>query len=421
MFNAAVALYALVRLLTDPRSVRPLGSQLRDYVHAWRSSEPFDTAAKTREEFSYEDMSVYQSGWRGWIRRHRWLPIQSIETDLAWIVFILFSAATLLSHNTAVFFLLAVNIYVLGLMLYQRIKKPASPPTFQAPSLGNWVKAQVGIFLLWSPWLVSFIRQSSAVYQEFWIPTPTLGFVTQSLRALLNASAKTQISQVMTWFLCALLILGLVYYRKKLSIFFFLAALFAIPILGELIVSIRRPIFLDKTLLWITIPLILLLAAGIAQLRYRLLIVVVVGIVATNYLFSTGDIYRFVQKEDWSTPAGYVAFFAEKGDLVLFNSAMVQLPFDYYFKSYKDYYSIEVEEHGVPDMFDRQIPEPIMTKNDIPALLSLLKGRDRVWLVYSHNSYTDPDWLVQRTIASQKKLVKERDFYGGKVQLYETP
>ena len=126
--------------------------------------------------------------------------------------------------------------------------------------------------------------------------------------------------------------LGLVYYRKKLSIFLFLATLFAVPFLGELIVSIRRPIFYDRTLIWITIPLFLLLAAGIAQLRFRLLMILVLGILATNYLFSTGDYYRFYQKEDWSTAAGYVANFAEKDDLVLFNSNFVEIPFDYYFQ-----------------------------------------------------------------------------------------
>ncbi len=31
-FNAAVAIYALVRLLTDSRSVRPIGSQFREYL-----------------------------------------------------------------------------------------------------------------------------------------------------------------------------------------------------------------------------------------------------------------------------------------------------------------------------------------------------------------------------------------------------
>ena len=46
------------------------------------------------------------------------------------------------------------------------------------------------------------------------------------------------------WILYALVLcLGLVYFRKKFPAFLFLAVLFAIPFLGELIVSIRRPIF----------------------------------------------------------------------------------------------------------------------------------------------------------------------------------
>ena len=106
----------------------------------------------------------------------------------------------------------------------------------------------------------------------------------------------------------------------------------------------------------------LVLAAGIAQLRFRLLIIAVVGILGTNYLFSAGDYYRFMQKEDWSTAAGYVANFAEKDDLVLFNSNFVEIPFDYYFKPYENLYSIQVEKHGVPlDLFDSGILEPKMT------------------------------------------------------------
>ena len=384
-FNAAVAIYALVRLLTDSRSVRPIGSQFREYLHAWRTLGPVEP--DTEGDFSYKDETRNQTGWRAWIFRHRWLPIQTIETDLAWVAFIVFSAATLLSHNTAVLFPLATNIFVLGLMLFQRIKKSGSPPAFQAPSFGNWVKAQIGIFLLWSPWIFAFIQQASRVDQEFWIPKPSWDTVTKTLRYLLNASFPDQASQVMMiWILCAVLCLGLVYYRKKLSIFLFLAALFAIPFLGELIVSIRRPIFLDRTLIWITIPLFLLLAAGIAQLRFRLLMIVVLGILGTNYLFSAGDYYRFVQKEDWSTAAGYVANFAQKDDLVLFNSTFVQIPFDYYFKAYENQYSLQVEKHGVPaDMFDSGILEPKMTDSDIPRLISLLSGQKRVWLVYSHN------------------------------------
>lgn len=421
-FNAAVAMYALVRLLTDSRSARPIGSQFREYVHAWRTLGPLEPGAK--REFSYKAETRTRTGWRAWIFRHRWLPIRAVETDLAWVAFIVFSAATLLSHNTAVFFPLAANIFVLGLMLFTRLNTSGSPPAFQAPSFWSWVKAQIGILLLWSPWLSVFIHQVGGVYHEFWLPKPGWDTVTRALKAFLNVSLPGQGSYLgVMWILYVLVLcLGLVHFRKKLSRFLFLAALFAVPFLGELIVSIRRPIFLDRTLIWITIPLLLLLAAGIALLRFRILIIVVVGILATNNLFSASDYYRFTAKEDWGAAAGYVANFAQQDDLVLFNSAFVQIPFDYYFETYEKQYAIRVEKHGLPvDLFDSGIVEPKMTAGDIPRLLSLLAGRQRVWLVYSHNWYTDPTGLIPQTLASQMRLIRQRDFYGGQVQLYGSP
>lgn len=417
-FNAAAAIYALVRLLTDARSVEPIGRQFRDYLRAWRTAAPVEPPTPT--EFSYKDQTRIQTGWRAWINRHRWSPIQRIETDLAWVAFILFSAATLLTHNTAVFFVLAVNVCVLGLMLYQRLKPARPRPALQPPSIGNWVKAQIVLFVLWSPWLVAFIQQVSRVDQAFWIPQPDWDTVARTLRYLVNNLVPNEASQVMMGILVAVLCLGLVYYRKRLSIVFLLAALFAIPFLGELLVSVRRPIFLDRTLIWITIPVFLLLAAGIARLRFSLLMIGVLGVLGANSLFASSDYFRFVQKEDWSTAAGYVARFAEKDDLVLFNSNYVIIPFDYYFKPYEKQYSIQVVKRGVPlDLFESGIPEPRMTTDDIPALRSMLSGHDRVWLVYSHDSYTDPMGIVPRTLAAAMKLAQQREFYGGQVQLYE--
>ncbi|MCB9422582.1 MAG: glycosyltransferase family 39 protein [Ardenticatenaceae bacterium] len=421
-FNTAVAIYALVRLLTDSRAVRPIGGQFREYLHAWRTLGPVEP--ETPKEFSYKDVARNQSRWRAWTLRHRWLSIQAIETDLAWVVFILFSAAALLSHNTAVLFPLATNIFVIGLMVFQRKKEPVSLPVFQAPSLGNWVKAQIGIFLLWSPWLLAFVQQAGRVYQRFWIPEPTWDNVIKVLGSFLNASAPLPVSLTrLIWSLYGLVFcLGLVYYRKKVSQFIFLFTLFAIPFLGELIVSIRRPIFYDRTLIWLTIPLFLVLAAGVAQFRFRILIAVVLGSLGTINLFSAGDYYRFYQKEDWYTAAGYVALFAEKDDLILFNSNFVEIPFDYYFKPFEKQYAIQVEKQGVPkDLFDSGILEPQMTESDIPGLTSLTSGHDRVWLVYSHDSYTDPMGLIPETLAAQMQLIQERDFYGGQVQLYATP
>jgi len=150
--------------------------------------------------------------------------------------------------------------------------------------------------------------------------------------------------------------------------------------------------------------------------------IVALGALGTINLFSAGDYYRFMPKEDWNTAAGYVANFAEKDDLVLFNASWVQIPFDYYFRTYEDLYAIQVEKHGVPeDLFANDILEPKMTENDVSDLLSLINGHDRIWLVYSHDSYTDPMGLIPQTLASQMTLIRERRFYGGIVQLYTVP
>ncbi len=418
-FNAAVAIYALVRLLTDPRAVNPIGGQFRAYLHAWRTAGP--VAPDPNAAFSLKDQLPPPTGWRAWTSRHRPPPIETMATDLAWVAFVAFSAATLYSHNTAILFSLAANIFVPGLMLFQRTKPSGAQPAFRAPSPGNWARAQVAIFLLWSPWLFFFIRQAGAVYRRFWIPAPTWDVVLQTLSSFLNASAPMPAGQAtFIWGLYGLALgLGLLHFRKHIAQFVFLATLFVVPLAGELLVSIWRPIFYDRTLIWITIPLFLLLAAGIVQLRFRFLMVLVVGFFATVNLFSIGDYQRFYQKEDWSTPAGYVANFAQEGDLILFNSNFVAIPFDYYFKPYEDLYAIQVEKQGVPrDPFASGILEPEMTPADIPALNALVRGHDRVWLVYSHDSYTDPRGLIPQTLAAQKKLIQERDFYGGQVQLY---
>ena len=100
----------------------------------------------------------------------------------------------------------------------------------------------------------------------------------------------------------------------------------------------------------------------------------------------------------------------------------MEIPFNYYFRTYEDLYAIQVEKQGFPqDLFASGFLEPEMTVNDIPGLISLLRGYDRVWLVYSHEAYTDPMGLIPETLASQMKLIRTRDFYGGQVQLYGTP
>ena len=402
--NASLAMLFLARLLTDPRAATdPIGSQFSRFVRTWRQAPK--TAAEPPPDFR-TDLS-----WLTAPTQRRRLPLQTITTDLAWLGYIIFTTATLLSHNTAIFFPLATNLFILTLTALHH---------FISPTLKNWLIAQGGIFLLWSPWLAAFIIQSSGVYQEFWIPAPTPERVVWTLKNLLNPFLPEQITWTnLIWGLYGLLaLLGLWRFRRRPAIIGLLLTLFLAPAVGELLVSLRRPLFYDRTLIWITIPFYLLLAAGVNQLRYRVLVLGAVLMLVTVNGLSLREYYTNFEKEQWDDAAQYVAGRVESEDLILFNATWVQIPFDFYFR----FHNKNVAEHGAPvDLFDRGILEPKMTRADVPRLQSLLRQYERVWLVYSHNWYTDPESIVVNALSSELTLLDRQQFYGLEIHLYGTP
>jgi mannosyltransferase len=413
--NVAVAILALVHLLGDPRAATtPIGRQFSAFIRTWRSG--------------------------------RRLPWRAIVTDVAWLGYMAFTAAAVLTQNTAIFFPVAVNLYVLGLIAWRRgrgveqlsivncqlsiVNEGAggtssftihnSSADFAPPSLSNWLLAQLGAFLIWSPWLIAFVIQSIGVYGEFWIPAPTWQTVVDALLALTNAFLPREITWgAVVWAGYALvLVLGMAHLRRRPAVLVFLVVLFFTPIVGELLVSIIRPIFYDRTLIWTTIPLYLLLACGFVQLRYKPLMAAGLILLVTVNLLSLRNYYDNFQKEQWRAAAAYVAQHAADDDLILFNATWVQIPFDFYFRDYNR----PVERRGVPvDLFDRGILEPKMAESDLPRLRSLLRHRERVWLVYSHDWYTDPQGLIPAALDAELELTDSQQFKGLQVQRYEVP
>jgi hypothetical protein len=213
-----------------------------------------------------------------------------------------------------------------------------------------------------------------------------------------------------------LVLLGLAYLRHRPAHLAFLVVIFATPFVGEWLVSLRRPIFYDRTLIWASIPLYLLLGTGMCRLRRRAYILVVVLMVLTINGLSLKEYYVHFEKEQWDDAAAFVAERAEPDDLILFNATWTQIPFDYYFRHL---YDRPLAEHGVPvDLFDRGVLEPKMTTSDLPQLRALLQGHERVWLVYSHDWYTDPQGLIPLALEEEFDLLDRWDFYGLQVWLY---
>ncbi|MEA3338485.1 MAG: hypothetical protein U9R15_00825, partial [Chloroflexota bacterium] len=373
-----LALYVLVCVLTDPRSATvPLGQQFAGLWRAWRDG------------------------------RRR--PLPTVETDLAWLGYIVFTTATLLSHNTALFFPIAVTIFVL---IHSRL-----PTSDLQPATCNLLLATCIALLLWIPWFLPFVVQSTSVYREFWLPAPTWLTVVGVVGAFLSDFLPRQVYWLeAVWGLYALLaLLGLIRLRRRPARLALLFVVFLTPFVGEWLVSLRRPIFYDRTLIWASIPLYLLLAAGIRQLRYWPCILGAILMIATVNGLSLREYYVHFEKEQWDDAAAFVAGQVKPDDLILFNATWIQIPFDFYFHPYNR----PVAEHGVPvDLFERGILEPKMTAGDLPRLRALIRGHERVWLVYSHDWYTDPDRLIPSALEEELDLLNRWDFYGLQVQLY---
>lgn len=354
-------------------------------------------------------------------------------------------AAVMLTHNTATVFLpCALNAAIGGALLWKYTQGGVSSlPALNDPAFERrWLRTQLLAFALWLPWSIFFVRQTIRVDQEFWLQTPDWGRVSEVLYNFNAAFLPNWFPGQPWWHLLywAVAIYSIHSLRHKPARAILLLTLFLTPIIGELLVSLRRPIFYERTLLWATLPYYLFLATGIRALTSKIefnpkavvasmraetgqrarvgfaiqtitlaIVIILSGVALTSY-------YQDFQKEEWAKAADYVAQNVAPDDLILFNATWVQLPFEYYFR----HYHTNTALRGLPtDLFARGVLEPKMTEADIPYMDTLLTNRAHVWLVYSHDWYTDPNQIIPRQLEQRMQQTEQHEFIGLRVMRYE--
>ncbi len=348
--------------------------------------------------------------------------------------------------------------------------------------VNSWVKYQGLAVLLWLPWAMPFIIQILDVEQGFWLPPPWPKLVLDTFRNFHFAFLASDFPLRPLWiwsypvFACAGLA-GLLLRKYSLrdgrpgrrevesglsvdegeshsnrsgagGTAILLACLFVIPHLIALAVSMRSPVYAERPLIWTTLPYFMLIGAGIRFLggpaltrlnsalrgasywskaggggrfaglldstRLAAQIFVLVAIVTLSG-FCLHGYYYFFPKEGWDGAAAYVAERVEPGDLIVFNATWVQVPFEYYFKRY----GLEAEMKGLPvDLFEGNRLEPTMDESDAPRVQEVLAGRERVWLIYSHNWYSDPEGIVPRALDALFLEVEQTQFVGIQINRY---
>jgi mannosyltransferase len=347
----------------------------------------------------------------------------------AWLGLSVAQAAVLWTHNTAtVFFPLALNLAIGGALAWKYCRGGVSswPALNQTGFERQWVRTQVLAFLLWLPWSISFVIQAVMVDRSFWIQPPTFSTLVAFLHNSNVAFLPPWVPMAPLWhgLYWLLMGVGLATLRQQPARALTLLALWLTPIIGELLVSLRRPIFSERTLLWTTLPYLLLVAVGLRHLgsvhakRWSGRAVQISLLLLLITLNGTGlfTYYGYFEKEAWDRAAEYVAGQIQPDELILFNASWVQLPFDYYFR----HYATDAELRGLPvDLFERGELEPAMTEADIPHLHALIAGRERLWLIYSHNWYTDPGGIIPRELDRLMRRTDQQAFVGLQVMRFE--
>lgn len=351
-------------------------------------------------------------------------------------------AGALWSHNMAI--LVWATFCLWGLLGGWRRLLPRQQPF--------WL-AQLAVFLLWLPWLPFFVQQSLAVDRRFWIPAPTWDAVSNGLGMLALAyqpGALLWLIPVGALYIAAL-VSGLKALHSRQALFWLVTALLVLPLATQLLASVRRPLFGERTLLWMTPLLLSLVAAGIAawqktpvpranskddlvpnsshapvsrlaaQLQY-LLPAATVFVLVTASLLGATHYYRYVTREAWRDAAAYVAGQARPGDLVLLHTPWIMLPFAYYFdRAALETGLTHVTLAGTPrPLFDQNELEPPVLPEDLAKLEEQIRGVQRVWLVYSHAWYSDPERQIPAALAVQLSPGEKQQFdFDIEIQLFE--
>jgi mannosyltransferase len=335
-----------------------------------------------------------------------------------WVGFVVSTTLTMLSHNTGVLLPVSIALFIAIVTLRRRHSSGAGGHSGigarrrLTDGIVGTATGLVAAVALWLPWMPHFLSQSLRVDDEFWIAPPTLSTFLDHWGDLANAFGPAGFLRIVVLLaVAALVLLGSrqVWGSSPAQLILLLSLLFT-PVAVELLISLRRPIFFTQTLVWTSIPLIVLLAAGLLRIRSRALAASALSLIVLLSAVALVNYHQNDGKENWRAAVEYIADRVQSHELLLFSAAWAQIPFDYYYERHS---APDVVRHGLPtDLVDSEVLEQKMTAADVVRLDQLTLGRPTFWVVYSHDWYTDAGGIVPSRLSASFRAVDTQTFTG---------
>ena len=353
-----------------------------------------------------------------------------------------YTLALLYTHNVAVF-LWGGQLFaggLLGLVSIVRSRRRRSGgdtgnPVIQHGAFRQWLVCQAVIGAFYLPWLLALFGQSANVHSRFWTNPPNVDTVWNVFRiALLSWQWDEHIAWNATMVIVSMVaVKTVVNFRDVKGLV--LGTSVVLPLLISYLCSIFLfPIMAERTLLFVSIPLLALIGsfltipgakAGIAKMIVGVL-QIAVGVVLYAFLvyinLISWDIEQGVQsKEDFRTAATNASRIVSGSTAVVFNNSASQAAFDYYFHQSDE--GRKAAEYGVPCNY-LEVPqgnanlEPLVTPESIRALDGKLSAYQKVILVRTHDYYSDPSGLLKGHFDSHWRFGQNLSEKGVEMFLY---
>jgi len=329
-----------------------------------------------------------------------------------WWSFTIGSALALWFHNTAFVVVASVWAAVLAAGIARR--------RTDAALLRRLAGAGLVTALLYAPFLPSLVDQATRVAQGFWIARPDARALEDAVLFLSGSGYGYTGFTALVFSAVAALGLRSLDERGGRWLAVLLAVAALAPILLEFGISrIGRPIFLTRTLLYVMVPFLVLVAAGIASIRSLGARWLVGAIAAALLAGGLREYYTTRTKEPWPRIAALVAARAGARDVVLTVPNYAAIPLRYYLP---DRSLPRGTLRPLPAEFPAVTASPIptgvrgapqMTGADLESARGTLAEARKVLLVARAGYLYDPDGLVIALLAELGFRETTKDSFGG--------
>ncbi len=318
--------------------------------HVWYSQE-----ARMYALLGLSSLAVLTAFWRVLCRRRRG----------DWAILGVLSALAYVTHYFALY--LPVIEFVFLLATFRRYHQ----------TLARWAAVQALAVLPLAGWLAALYTVAGGAFGIGWIPAPRLVDPLLTLwsfgMAYDGRLTLWVVAGLMVW--CGLLVLGMWRGSVTKDVKLFLLLSLALPPLATLLLSLRRPTYVDRFFVGSLPAFVALAAVGMARLPRPAQCVVGLALAGLGIwgvaCFHLDPVFA---KEDWRGAARYVEAGEQVGDVLALRHFQYVVPFRYYYRGAVEPQAVTLNQATTP-------PE------------ELIAGHGRLWLVFRAR-HGDPHHLA---------------------------